>query len=155
MPDWLSHMLIGLILAELFRVKKKSVVMLGAILPDLVVKISLIGLFIHLPAWFRYFVIHSHVPVICILMTLFIALVFRYDQVRILLWMNLGVLSHFISDLTMKHFTGGMLLFFPFTIKEYSLNLFWADYSLILVLPLLAVYLVLLYYNKKTVASED
>ena len=42
MPDLMSHLLIGLIIAELFNVKKKSLVLLGTLVPDLLPKINMI-----------------------------------------------------------------------------------------------------------------
>ena len=41
MPDWLSHIIIGLIFAELFNINKKGLVVLGSLLPDFIVKINL------------------------------------------------------------------------------------------------------------------
>src|SRR3989344_5938182 len=49
MPDWISHILIALIIVELFNLKLKSLVLLGSILPDFFFKISTLGLFFYIP----------------------------------------------------------------------------------------------------------
>jgi len=49
MPDWISHILIALIIVELFNLKLKSLVLLGSILPDFFFKISTLGLFFNIP----------------------------------------------------------------------------------------------------------
>lgn len=45
MPDWLSHILIGLIAAEVFNIDKKGLVTLGSLLPDFAVKVYLLSFF--------------------------------------------------------------------------------------------------------------
>ena len=49
MPDLMSHLLIGLILAELLNTKKKSLVVLGALMPDLISKIHLVYFYFGFP----------------------------------------------------------------------------------------------------------
>src|SRR3989344_1944975 len=110
MPDLMSHLLIGLILAELLNTKKKSLVLLGALIAPL----------------------------------------FEYSSLRTVFYFNIGSISHFLSDLTMKHFTlTGTPLFFPFLRHGYTLNLVWPEQSIYILAATLAVYAVIKFTRKR------
>jgi len=129
MPDLMSHLVIGLILAEIFNIRKKSLVALGAIMPDLIAKIDL--LVFHLNAGIPLSFVHFHTPVMGFLAAIFLARFFRYSQVKASLFIILGVMSHLAADLAIKHFSGsgGVYLLFPFSVKPYSLGLIWPEQS--------------------------
>jgi len=80
MPDWMSHLIIGLILAELFNVRKKSLVVLGAFMPDLIAKLDLVLFYFNIKTFasFSYF----HTPLMCFLISILIAPLFRYDRLN-------------------------------------------------------------------------
>jgi len=140
MPDWLSHLLIGLILADLFNIKKKSLVVLGALAPDFLSKIFLIYLHLGMqnPISFGIF----HTPFMMFLVSVLIAPLFRYDKLKIIVYFNLGSVSHFLSDLTMKHFTTqGTRLFYPISGNNYTLGWIWPEQSIYILIASLAVYL--------------
>jgi len=140
MPDWLSHLLIGLILADLFNIKKKSLVVLGALAPDFLSKIFLIYLHLGLQTPISFGIFHT--PFLMLLVSVLIAPLFRYDKLKIILYFNLGAVSHFLSDMTMKHFTGqGTRIFYPITSQNYTFNLIWPEQSIYILIASLAVYL--------------
>ena len=74
MPDLITHIIVGLILAKLLRVKKKSLVLLGAILPDMIYKLSLLGLFFDIPEnVFIFGLLPLHSPIGLIITTILIS----------------------------------------------------------------------------------
>ena len=140
MPDLLTHLLIGLILAELFNVKKKSLIILGAIAPDILSKISLLYFYlvIEAPISFNLF----HTPFMILLISILIAPLFRYDKFKTIILINIGAISHFLFDLTMKHFTVvGTRLFYPITNANYTFNLIWPEKSFYILIGSLLIYI--------------
>ena len=144
MPDWVTHAIIGLIVAELFGVKKKSLVLLGTLLPDILPKLVLVRLFVEIPNLSYKTFDAFHTPFILFLATLLIAPLFRYDQRKVVFWLNLGAISHFLSDALLRSFLGGVRLLYPFSSQRYTLNLVWPNESYLIALPALAVYLIIL-----------
>ena len=147
MPDLMSHLLIGLILAELFRIRKKSLVVLGAIAPDLLGKVHLIYFYLKLPPVISF--VSFHTPVIVFLISILIAPLFIHNKFKTVLFFNIGAMSHFLSDLTMKHFTiRGSRLFFPFSSDNYSLGLVWPEDSIFILIGCLLIYLIIKIFKK-------
>ena len=155
MPDWLTHVVIGLILIEIFNVRKKSLVLIGTLLPDILPKIVLLGLLFKLPN-FNYELFNAfHIPFILFLVTLLIAPLFRYDYWKVVLLMNLGTISHFLADALLKHFsTAGVRLLYPFKFQPYSANLVWPDQSYFILIPAVIVYVVIILLKKKYSAKD-
>ena len=144
MPDLMSHLIIGLILAELFNVRKKSLVVLGALAPDILSKIQLVYLHFKLPAVISF--VSMHTPVMFFLLSILIALLFKFDRVKAVILLNIGAMSHFLSDLTMKHFTIlGTRLFYPFSNKNYTFNLIWPEQSIYILISSFFVYLIIIF----------
>ena len=126
MPDWMSHLLIGLILAELFNIRKKSLVVLGALAPDVVAKLQLIYFYFPIPPLVSFVAFHT--PIMWLLLSILIAPLFRHNKFKTILFINIGATSHFLSDLTMRHFTVvGTRLFYPFTGDNFPINLIWPE----------------------------
>jgi len=138
MPDWMSHLLIGLILAEIFNIKKTSLVIFGALLPDLLSKFYLISFYFGIDESFPFSYLHT--PVLSILVGILIAPLFRYDRIKTTAFISLGIASHFLSDLTMRHFHAGMFIFFPFSTKAYTLNWVWPEQSIYVLIGTFIVY---------------
>lgn len=141
MPDWMSHLLIGLIVAELFNIEKKSLVLLGTLMPDLISKIFL--LFFLFRIWDHISFTAFHTPIVCFLLIILIAPLFKYDKVKTIFLINLGLITHFLSDLTIRHFTSGMDLFFPFSMKYYKLDLIWPEQSIYVLISSLIIYFII------------
>lgn len=139
MPEWMTHIIIGYLIAEGLRVDKKSLVLLGALIPDLITKFIMV---------FRYFIplptlsplIVFHIPIGSLLLAVAISPLFREKNATYLL--SVGVLSHLLLDTTLK-FSGVMYLW-PLSWKSYALNIFWTEsaYPLMISLILLSVYLI-------------
>lgn len=141
MPDWMSHLLIGLIVAELFNVRKKSLVLLGALLPDLISKFFL--LFFYFGILANLSLESFHTPLMCFLLVIITAPLFKYDRAKTVFLINVGLATHFLSDLTMRHFTSGMRLFFPFSMSVYRIDLIWPEQSIYFLIFSLIVYILI------------
>ncbi len=141
MPDWMSHLLISLIVAELFNIEKKSLVLLGALIPDLLSKVFL--LYFYLDTFKDLSFSSFHTPLVCFILTILIAPLFKYDKVKTVFLINIGLITHFLSDLTMRHFTSGMNLFFPLSIKSYKLDLIWPEQSIYVLIASLVVFIII------------
>ena len=131
MPEWVTHALLGLLVAEIFSVKKKSIVVLGALLPDIIVKLTLVRLFIPIPN-FDYAVLGSfHTPFVFLLFSILLSPLFRYDYLKIIIWLNMGALTHFLADATLHHVSdGGVRLLYPLSNTYYTVGWIWPDDTL-------------------------
>jgi len=150
MPDLLSHLIIGLILAELFNIRKKSLVVLGAIAPDIIAKIPLLYFYLGVnpPVSFTPF----HTPFMWLLLSILIAPLFKHDKLKTIIFINIGTMSHFLSDLTIKHFTDvGTRFFYPITNANYSFNLIWPEQSFYILFISLIVYLLIIIIKKNNI----
>ena len=109
-------------------------------MPDILSKFFLIYVYFNIPPIISF--VPFHTPVVMFLFSILITPLFRYNKIKIILFFNLGAMSHFLFDLTMKHFTHvGTRLFFPFTTKNYTLNLIWPDSSIYVLIVSLFVYI--------------
>ena len=153
MPDLMSHLLIALILAEIFNIKKKTLVILGALLPDLLSKWFLI--YVHFGIAPSISFVPFHTPIMVFLISLLIAPLFRYNQLKVIGFINLGASSEFLSDLTMKHFTVvGSRLFFPFSMSNYTFNLIWPEQSIYILIGSFVAYLLIRFIKKKHIFKK-
>lgn len=155
MPDWVTHIAIALLILELYPVKKKSLVLLGAIMPDLFPKLVLIRLLIPIPAIDYHILSAFHTPFVLFLATLLIAPLFRYNYWKVVLWITIGTTSHFLSDALLRHFIGGVNLFYPVLLKHYTLNLVWPDQSYLILIPTVIFYLLIIIYKKYRAVSKN
>jgi len=141
MPDWMSHLLLGLIAAELFSVRKKSLVVLGALMPDLISKFLL--LFFYLGFWNNLGLDSFHTPLVSFLLAVLIAPLFRYDRVKTILLIILGLVTHFLSDFMIRHYTSGMRLMFPISMSIYRFDLIWPEQSIYFLMVSFVVYVLI------------
>src|SRR3989344_4861936 len=112
MPDWLTHIVIALIFAEIINTEKKSLVILG----------------------------RFHTPFMTFLVTLLVAPLFRYHRAKTLILLNVGMLSHYLSDIMLRHYVGGIRMLWPLSEQQYILNWFWSDQAIYLLAISLAAY---------------
>lgn len=162
MPDLLTHVLAGLIIAKLFRIRKKSLILLGSILPDIIYKIGLLGLFFPIPEnLFKFGLLPFHSPIGAFLLTILLSFLFKYSKIKIISSISVGWLSHLLLDTTNKHYLiKQTYLFMPFSYKAVELGWFWLDeYSIMLILSaiiLLIIYFVEYIYKirRKTVMKD-
>lgn len=153
MPDWISHILIALIICEIFKIKKKSLVVLGSLLPDMLGKLSLLNLFTKVPEGFFFWItVPFHTPIGLLLMTLIICPIFKYNQKKVFSLITTGWVLHLLADLTNKHLVySPMFLLFPFSWKTYELGILWPEEYLLVLVPLFIIYVgIRLFINLKT-----
>lgn len=139
MPDCFTHVVFGLFLCEVFRVKYKSLVILGCLLPD-------IGNLINLVLNYQLFWLFQPLstPIGVILLSTSIGFLFNIEYKRAVSLLLLGASSHVLLDFTVRRFEEGILLLFPFSWKYYNLGnfgLFWPEQFY---LPLLVSIILLL-----------
>lgn len=149
MPDWLSHIIIGLIAAELFNIDKKGLVVLGSLLPDFIAKIYMLSFFYHLSDSLLFISTLYHSPIMGILLPALIAPLFKYDWKKTYLCIILGFMLHIMADsFTFSYGKGGILLY-PMAHGYFSFNVFWPEqYWLVLIASAIAYALVRLAKNK-------
>ncbi len=138
MPDWMSHLLIVLIICELFNIRKKSLVLLGALMPDLISKFFLV--FFYFGFWNNVTLDSFHTPLVCFLLAILIAHLFRYDRTRTVFLISIGLITHFLSDLMIRHYAVGMRLFFPFSMNMYRIDLIWPEQAIYVMIFSLVIY---------------
>ena len=103
MPDWISHILLALIICEIFNIRKKSLVILGSLLPDVLFKIQLIGNIIDIPQYEIYWLLAPlHTPIGCLLATFLIIFLFKYPKKKTFLLVTFGWISHLLIDMVTK-----------------------------------------------------
>jgi len=148
MPDLLTHIIIGLIIAKIFNLKK-SLVLIGAILPDMIYKVNLLRYFIHLPENFIQFaLLPFHSPIGLIIITILLSYLFRYPKKKTITQISIGWLSHLILDLTNKHFLVNQVYpFLPFIYMPLEVGWFW-PHQYYYLLAFSIILLVLLYFPK-------
>ncbi len=160
MPDWIAHIIIGLIVAELFNIKKKSLVVLGSVLPDILVKLELLSIFFPIDKYAITWIFNPlHTPLGIVLFSLLLLPLFDFDKPKAYFLLFIGWSSHLIADLVNKHILLGQnLLLFPFSWENFELGLVWPDQYYIILLPLTIIYSAILihkyYKNHKKIRSN-
>ena len=144
MPDWISHVLIGLIICEIFRIKPKSLVLLGALLPDIILKVELIHNFIPIGDNLFWLFMPLHTPIGNLLVTFLLLPVFNYNKKKTFFLITIGWISHLLSDMMTKHFIIGQFLLFPLSWKTSGFGMVWPEEFYLILIPLLVVYLIFL-----------
>lgn len=105
MPDILSHILFALILTKLFNIKRKTLVVLGAVLPDILGKLKMINyLTPGAPPGIVDFSNLFHSPIPLFVSAFIVALFFEYPYLGSVFFIFLGNLSHLLLDGTTKSF---------------------------------------------------
>ena len=142
MPDWISHIIIGLLVAEVFNIDKKGLVVLGSLLPDFVVKINLLPAFFHVNDNLLFVTRLYHSPVMGLIIPAIIAPLFKYDWRRTYIYIMLGFMLHLFADSFTRHYYDGILLY-PISNGFFSFNVLWPEqYWIILIVSLVAYALV-------------
>lgn len=137
MPDWISHILVALIIGQLFSIRKKSLLVLGAILPDILGKSKLLNLFFDdIPFIVTMISGYGHMVFPSLLVAMFIALFFIYPYFKTFLIIAIGDISHFLADGTSKSFT-----------YNGYLPVLWHDQYYIFLISALLIYALLKKFN--------
>jgi len=139
MPDWLSHIIIGLLAAEIFNIDKKGLVVLGSLLPDFVVKINLLPAFFHVNDNIIFVTRLYHSPVMGLIIPALIAPLFKYNWKKTYFFVMIGFMLHLFADSFTRHYYDGILLY-PFSSGFFSFNVFWPEQYWIILVASLAFY---------------
>ena len=143
MPDWISHILIGLIFAELLNINKKGLFILGTLLPDFVVKIYVFSFFFHLSDSLLFVSHLYHSPLMAFIIPALLTPLFKYDWKKTYILITGGFLLHLLADSLGKYYTSysEWIMLYPFTTKFFSFNILWPEQYWI-VLPIsLVIYM--------------
>lgn len=129
MPDLMTHILIGLIICDIAGIKRKSLVLIGSILPDLLLKGIILSPLLNLPFMdLKWLLVPLHNPAGLIFVTCIICLIFTKDHLRIYGLIALGWASHLAADLTNKEiYMNQLMLLYPFSWKAFEMNIFWSN----------------------------
>ena len=126
MPDLATHLLA--VTPFLKRtVRRPELVLLGAVLPDLVGRMSLL-----LPErpFFFWADTALHTPFSAALVILGLALLFPEDRRReAILSLGFGAAFHFALDMMQRSVTFGTPWLFPFSMASFQLPIIWGDES--------------------------
>ncbi len=141
MPDLLSHLLVGLILCEFLKVKRKSLLLIGSLLPDLLGKLYVIGFVTKIPYNLSDITYYFHTPLMCTLAILLIIPLFKGKNVFFSFF--IGAMMHFGFDIFQQHFIGGTLLGVPFFYRLYRFNLIWPGEYYYFLIPLFIIYIII------------
>jgi len=142
MPDDLSHILSGLILAKILKIKeKKSIIMLGSVIPDLLTK-PILNILLYLGYPWRivgWLQMPFHTFLGGLLIALFLTLFFQPKRRKSIFLTFVVMLSfHLLLDSLHIYYSCGNLFLFPFSWMRTELPLFWSDYDYVF-LPFLIV----------------
>ena len=149
MPDWVSHLLIGLIFAELFNIRMKSLVLLGSLLPDFLVKVYLLNYFFYVGPNIIFVTQLYHSPIMGLIIPALMIPLFKYDWKKTYLCIMAGFMLHLLADSFTKQFYDGILLY-PFSNSFFSFNMVWADHYWAFMVPLIVVYAGIRIYKKRS-----
>lgn len=139
MPDWLSHIIIGLIVAEILSINKKGLVVLGSLLPDFIVKINLLTAFFHVNDNLLFVTRLYHSPIMGLVIPAIIVPLFKFNWKKTYIYIMLGFMSHLFADSFTKHYYDGILLY-PFSTSFFSFNVFWPEQYWIMLIISLIIY---------------
>ncbi len=124
LPDLLSHALLAFVLAGVLG-KRVSLVILGALLPDLVSKVYVIARFFVDQKFLEAFVYPSHTPAAGLLLSFGIAPFFTGKRLENFAAISIGVASHFALDLLQGPIKYKLL--WPLSDAGFTLNVFYPD----------------------------
>ena len=140
MPDLMTHLLAPYTMGRLALKSRQRLALLcaGAVLPDLLSRVPAIVLGQTQVAWvFSAF----HTPVGVLVFCLGAVFAFPREMRRLALgWLLAGSGVHFLLDLLQKTvLAGNYYWFFPFSFKQFQVELFWPDQSVYAIPALLAL----------------
>ena len=125
MPSLLAHVFLGMVLAHALRVKGKSILLFGSILPDIKIFLYMLATPILGLSAANALIVPIHSPFGSMLLAFFFASILPQNAY----WKNasllcLGVLCHFALDASIYPFYGieHYLLLYPFSWKAYGVE---------------------------------
>ena len=146
MPDWISHILLGLIIAEVFNIRKKSLVVLGSILPDIILKIYALSIIIPMKINFLFWFLYPlHTIAGITILSFLLTIAFKYDAKKTFGLIFIGAVFHILLDGTTKFMLYNIqgLFLFPFSWKYYGIGIFYPEQYWIVMVLLFGIYVIL------------
>lgn len=151
MPDWIVHLSIALLIAAIFKIKNWKLMLIGSILPDLSRILLMIFNFLGFEEIKSFLILDPiHTPFVSLLMSISIAIIFN-GVFKNLFLIYLGVVMHFILDTLQFAGAFGYMLFYPFSFKEFSFNLFYAGKLIFPIIGLIILFTSLYYLKGKNI----
>ncbi len=145
MPDWITHTATGSILFKSISKRFKfALIMLSAVLPDIakVISIPIIN-FSSMPPPVKEFGVWYlepfHTPFMALFYSLFLAIIIEGNIKNNFLLIYGSCLFHFFLDSFQKHYGFYQLLLYPFSFKNYNLQLFHTSHMIFLIAPLVCL----------------
>jgi hypothetical protein len=138
MPDWVTHLGMAYVAARVVRVQEVSLVLLGAVLPDVMVPALILKGWLNLPlSWnvYAYLAPFQSLTMVS-LFALAIALLHKRPGYCFLLVLG-GALTHFALDVLETDFDCGVRVFYPFSFLTWAPG--WLTSGSVLSLLLLGV----------------
>lgn len=145
-PDWIVHLGSAYFVGRLVRLKDLRLFFLGSVLPD-VSRIALLGnqaLNLNAVDSFLYFE-PFHTPLMAALIALGIAFFYK-KVVRYFLILFGASILHFALDLMEIHMGSGVLLLYPLSFEEFSLDVAWWESSVFYILLVVSSLCLILYF---------
>jgi hypothetical protein len=153
MPDWLSHILIALIFAELLNIDKKSLIVLGSLLPDFIVKMYFFAVFFPVNDSLLFMLTLYDTPVMGLILPALVAPLFKYNWKKTYLYIALGFMLHILADSLTRGFSSS-IFFYPLSYRYFSFNIFWAEqYWIILAISLITYISIKFIKNKISIKN--
>jgi hypothetical protein len=154
MPDWIAHALLALLICEIFGIRKKSLVLAGSILPDILKLASVLAPIQIETFWLYKFLFPLHTPIGSLILSGFIAALLDYDFRQAMKLLSIGFLSHFALDFFQTHIIyGETLLLMPFSWQNIELALIETDSYILVTLIICAAYISTLYLKRQKIFS--
>ncbi|MEN4018377.1 MAG: metal-dependent hydrolase [Methanobacterium sp.] len=130
MPDWITHVLVAWTICTVLSFKSKqfnpantAICMVGALIPDvykIVIPLEYLGVY----AW--NFILPFHMPVGSFIIATIFSLFFK-EQKTVLLFLLLGVLTHYMLDLLLTNLSEGIYLLYPFSWSSWQFDVIPVD----------------------------
>ncbi len=154
MPDWIVHLGFAYIMARLIKLRDLKLFFLGSILPDFARIALYFTDFAHLnPISSSSYFAAFHTPFMAALVASVISS-FSKNFKKCFFLIFLGAIFHLALDLTQYRIGNGILLFYPFSFRQLSFNLFWSGDNVSLLLRMLSIgVLVICLLEKRPVGS--
>ncbi len=154
MPDWVVHLGFAYIMARLIKLRNLKLFFLGSILPDIGRLALYFTDFAHLNSISSSSCLAVfHTPFMAALVASVIS-TFSKDFKKCWVLIFLGAIFHLALDLTQYRIGNGVLLFYPFSFKQFYFNLFWSGDSVCVLLRALSIgVLVICLLEKRPIGS--
>ena len=139
MPDWVVHLGFAYTMARLVKLKDLKLFFLGSLLPDVSRVALYLTDFFHLDQISSHlYFMPFHTPFMAALVASVVSL-FSENFKKAFFLIFLGAVFHLALDLTQYRVGNGVLLFYPFSFRQFYFGLFWSGDNVSISLRILAI----------------